>query len=96
MSLISQAKIKFVQSLKHKKYRQKHESYVIEGLKACQTALQAGMEPNFVVYQNIYQILFLHRFPASKLMSESWSRFHHLIILHKCFAYVRWQMNDIL
>lgn len=51
MSHISQAKIKFVQSLKYKKYRQKHECYAVEGIKACQTALQVGLAPTFVVYR---------------------------------------------
>ena len=50
MSLISQAKIKFVQSLKYKKYRHKHQCYVVEGQKACQTALKSGLHPKFSVY----------------------------------------------
>jgi TrmH family RNA methyltransferase len=46
---ISQAKIKFVQSLKRKKYRLIHNAYVLEGLKACETAISAGVQPLFGV-----------------------------------------------
>ncbi len=49
---ISRAKIKFVQSLKHKKYRLKYGSYVLEGKKACETVLDAGFKPVLVVSLN--------------------------------------------
>ncbi len=53
MKPISQAKIKFVKSLKRKKYRKKEGAFVIEGLKSCLTAIDAGGQAQFFVYQEV-------------------------------------------
>ncbi len=42
--MISKAKIKLINSLKSKKYREKHKLFVVEGEKSIQDLLQAGMK----------------------------------------------------
>ena len=42
--MISKAKIKLIQSLKSKKYREKHRFFVVEGEKSVNDLLQAGMK----------------------------------------------------
>ena len=49
MTSISHAKIKFVKSLKSKKYRKKHGAFVIEGLKAISTMIEAGFRPQYLI-----------------------------------------------
>ena len=56
---ISQAKIKFVQSLKRKKYRLIHMAYVLEGVKACETVVSAGFQPLFSVTRRTDGMSFL-------------------------------------
>ena len=49
MDRISKAKIKHVQSLKHKKYRVKYEQYALEGDRACRSMIDNAMLPLFAV-----------------------------------------------
>lgn len=45
---ISKAKIKFVQSLKRKKSRDKHGAFIVEGKKGIQTAINSGLQPHYI------------------------------------------------
>ena len=42
--MISRNQIKLIQSLSQKKYRQKHELFVVEGVKGVQEFLQSAFE----------------------------------------------------
>ena len=44
--MISRNQIKLIQSLSQKKYRQKHELFVVEGVKGVQEFLQSTFELN--------------------------------------------------
>lgn len=75
---ISKAKIKFVQSLRYKKYRQKHAAYVVEGIKACKTVIESGLKPMLIVFNRQLPEFFLdneNTYEADEQIMKSVSSF---------------------
>jgi len=77
--MISKAKIKLIQSLKRKKYREKHKLFVVEGEKSIKDLLQAGMKAvDFFVVPELMEYAVFSDFKPEEISKEEMKKISFL------------------